>query len=322
MTNDDVLYAYRLRVLASARELGIVAAACRLHGIHRSTYYRWKSAGRPLRPRDPAPPRAPRPQMPNSIPVLDRAAHRRLRPRAPRLRAGAHRRELAREKWGGFRSPPTASTACCAATASTPGPCARPARRLRGAARAAARARARAPHRGRPSRRARADRLLLHRPPRRHQGRRLAVHGDRRRQRLHLGRAARHAAETPTCASHRRSRSGSPTSCATRLGARARHHRQRLRVPQPRFDAELDRLGAVHTLIRPGRPQSNGFVERVQRTILEECWKPAFARYLVPKYMGLRRELERYLELYNFDRTHNGRLTKRPDPRRGPRCRC
>jgi transposase InsO family protein len=76
------------------------------------------------------------------------------------------------------------------------------------------------------------------------------------------------------------------------------------------FTVELAGLGARHTRISPGRPQSNGFVERVQRTILEECWKPAFARYLVPKYVGLRRELERYLEHYNFDRTHNGRLTK------------
>ena len=32
MTSDDVLYAYRLRVLASARELDSVAVACRLHG--------------------------------------------------------------------------------------------------------------------------------------------------------------------------------------------------------------------------------------------------------------------------------------------------
>jgi hypothetical protein len=36
----------------------------------------------------------------------------------------------------------------------------------------------------------------------------------------------------------------------------------------------------------------------------------AFARYLLPKYVGLRRELERYLVHYNFDCTHNGRLTK------------
>jgi transposase InsO family protein len=76
------------------------------------------------------------------------------------------------------------------------------------------------------------------------------------------------------------------------------------------FTTRLGRLGTVHTRISPGRPQSNGFVERVQRTVLEECWKPAFARYLVPKYVGLRRELERYLLHYNFDRTHNGRLTK------------
>jgi transposase InsO family protein len=68
------------------------------------------------------------------------------------------------------------------------------------------------------------------------------------------------------------------------------------------FDAELARLSDRHTLISPGRPQSNGFVERVQRSILEECWKPSFARYLVPKYMGLRRELVHCLEIYNYDR--------------------
>jgi hypothetical protein len=67
MTNDDVLYAYRLRVLASARELGSVAAACRLYGIHRSTFYRWKSQAERfgleiLRPRERR-----RPQMPNAI---------------------------------------------------------------------------------------------------------------------------------------------------------------------------------------------------------------------------------------------------------------
>ncbi len=52
----------------------------------------------------------------------------------------------------------------------------------------------------------------------------------------------------------------------------------------------------------------------MQRTILEECWKPSFARYLVPKYMGLRRELVRYLELDNHDRAHNGRLTRGRTP--------
>jgi transposase InsO family protein len=35
------------------------------------------------------------------------------------------------------------------------------------------------------------------------------------------------------------------------------------------------KLGARPTVIRAGRPQTNGCVERVQQTILEECWKPA-----------------------------------------------
>ena len=82
MTNDDVLYAYRLRVLASARELGSVAAACRLYGIHRSTYYRWKAHGRALRPRDPAAAGAPPPADAERDPGARRAPHHRLRPRA------------------------------------------------------------------------------------------------------------------------------------------------------------------------------------------------------------------------------------------------
>jgi hypothetical protein len=54
--------------------------------------------------------------------------------------------------------------------------------------------------------------------------------------------------------------------------------------------------------IRSGRPQTNGCVERVQGTILEECWKPAFARYLIPKQIGLRHDLDRYLRYYTRSR--------------------
>ncbi len=42
MTQDDLLYRFRLRVFAMAGELGNVRAACRAMGIHPSTYYRWK----------------------------------------------------------------------------------------------------------------------------------------------------------------------------------------------------------------------------------------------------------------------------------------
>jgi transposase len=42
VTQDDLLYRFRLRTLAMAAELGNVRAACRAMGIHLSTYYRWK----------------------------------------------------------------------------------------------------------------------------------------------------------------------------------------------------------------------------------------------------------------------------------------
>jgi transposase InsO family protein len=44
------------------------------------------------------------------------------------------------------------------------------------------------------------------------------------------------------------------------------------------FQATIAELQARHSFIRAGRPQTNGCVERVQQTILAECWKPAFAR--------------------------------------------
>ncbi len=75
------------------------------------------------------------------------------------------------------------------------------------------------------------------------------------------------------------------------------------------FGGAVDALGARQRFIKAGRPNSNGCVERLQLTILEECWRPAFARSLVPKITGLQRDLEEYLADYNFDRAHTGRLT-------------
>jgi transposase len=81
---------------------------------------------------------------------------------------------------------------------------------------------------------------------------------------------------------------------------------------RPRFPAAIAELGASQTRIKPGRPQSNGHVERLHRTILEECWRPAFARYLQVRYRGLQRELRTYMHDYNYERAHTGRI---PDGR-------
>lgn len=80
------------------------------------------------------------------------------------------------------------------------------------------------------------------------------------------------------------------------------------------FAETVAQLGAVRSFITASRPQSNGCVERVQQTILDECWKPAFARHLIPKYTGPRRDLARYLDYYNFERAHTGRWTRGRTP--------
>ena len=69
MTESDVLFGYRLQLFALADERG-VSEACRLLGVHRSTYYRWRaqvqrSGLEMLRPRERR-----RPVMPNQLSVM------------------------------------------------------------------------------------------------------------------------------------------------------------------------------------------------------------------------------------------------------------
>lgn len=47
----------------------------------------------------------------------------------------------------------------------------------------------------------------------------------------------------------------------------------------------------------------------LRQRILDECWRPSFARYLPPRFSSLRHDHEGYLCFYNIDASHNGRLT-------------
>src|SRR6476620_5050561 len=58
----------------------------------------------------------------------------------------------------------------------------------------------------------------------------------------------------------------------------------------PAFTKTIHELSATQTRIRAGRPQTNGHVENLHKTILYECWRPAFARYRQLRYSGLRRD--------------------------------
>ena len=87
------------------------------------------------------------------------------------------------------------------------------------------------------------------------------------------------------------------------------------------FRSTLAELGVRHTLIRAGRPQTNGAVEALHRLILEECWRPAFARYLHVRFTGLKRDLDQYIDEYNFRPRPQRPPHPRPHPRRH-RLRC
>ena len=75
------------------------------------------------------------------------------------------------------------------------------------------------------------------------------------------------------------------------------------------FDHTLDQLGTRHTRIRAGRPQTNGHVERLHKTILDECWRPASPATSTSASAASRRDLTDYLHYYNTDRAHTGRIT-------------
>jgi hypothetical protein len=135
----------------------------------------------------------------------------------------------------------------------------------------------------------------FHRSPLRHHGVGLAVLGYRYRLRLRLGGAAARIARRADghCAAllHR----VAPELALGRLETRAGDLGQRLEFRGSDFRTAAANREVDHRRIRAGRSTSNGHVERLQLTILEECWRPAFARSLIPKKTALERDLDDYL---------------------------
>jgi transposase InsO family protein len=313
--DSDVLYRFRLQLFDHAREVG-VSQACRTFGVHRSTYYRWqamveRSGLEMLRPRER---RAPR--MPNQTnPVIEQRilafaiAHPGLGPR--RISAS-----LAQPHWGGIGISHTgvwrilrrhglsrriSRLSLVAGYAAPAGPGGRPAE---------------------PERHIEVD----------HPGELVGfdcfyvgrLSGTK-------GRTWQYTAIDLATSYTWAELHGTPLNPAARYTSRlARRVAADLvswgwrlervltdngsEFRSSEFGDSLRHLGAVQTRIHPGRPTSNGSVERVQRTILEECWRPSFARSLVPRIGGLERDLEHYLAYYNTERAHTGRYPQGRTP--------
>ena len=310
MTNDDLIFRHRVRLFARAQEIG-VSRACRELGYHRSSYYRWKPFVERhgleiLRPRERRQPR-----MPNQVPpwleeriVAFALGHPGLGPR--RIAA-----QLALPEWGGERmshgavfnvlrrhgiSTRRRRLALVAGYQSPPepeGPAALEPQHLE-AALPGSLVQLDCFHIGR----------LTGTVGRVWQYTAIDVRSGFLWAEVHvtpLNPAARH------CSALVRRVARELASAGWTLQALTTDNGSEFRAAE--FQAAVAATGAEQRFIRAGRPQTNGAVEQVQRTILEECWRPSFARSLVPKYTALRRDLARYLAYFNWHRARTGRHT-------------
>jgi len=311
MSEDDVLFGYRLQLFDLAART-TVSAACRVFGIHRSTYYEWRRRIERhgleiLRPRERR-----RPRMPNQLsPLLEERivafalGHPGLGPK--RIAA-----ELRKQRWGGLVVSHNGVWRCLKRHGLNT-------RSKRLALVAGYAAPYEPPRQPEPERHVEAER------PGELVGidsfyvGRLAGTKGAVWQLTAIDVASSFAwAELVSCP--RGNPTGEQTSkLAVRVASQLQAAGWRLEriltdnggeYRSNSFRSTLDRLGVRHTFIRAGRPQTNGAVEALHRTILEECWRPAFARYLHVRSTGLKRDLDRYLDYYNLDRAHTGRLTR------------
>jgi transposase InsO family protein len=76
------------------------------------------------------------------------------------------------------------------------------------------------------------------------------------------------------------------------------------------FDDACRDLKAKHTRTKPRHAWTNGFVERLQGTILHEHWRIVFRRRYFRRRFQLQASLDSFLDFYNFRRPHRGYRTK------------
>jgi transposase InsO family protein len=292
VTQDDLLHRFRLRTFAIAAELGNVRAACRAMGIHPSTYYRWKRqldrhGPEILRPRER---RVPRMANATSPLIEQQVVAFALSTNGVWRVLGRHGLSTRARRYGlvaGYAAPPAPER-----------PTPAPERHLQVS---------------RPGELVQLDCFCIGR-----------LAGTKGTVWQYTAVDVASAYTWATLQVTRRNPSATWTSqlaytVAADLAARGWRLERVMsdnasEFRSTTFQQTITQLGARHSFIRAGRPQTNGCVERVQQTILEECWKPAFARYLIPKQTGLKLDLERYLRYYNTERAHTGRWTKGRTP--------
>jgi len=63
-----------------------------------------------------------------------------------------------------------------------------------------------------------------------------------------------------------------------------------------------------HTRTKVRSPQTNGICERFHKTILQEFYQVTFRKKLYFNLSELQNDLDEWIEYYNYERTHQGKM--------------
>src|SRR5690349_6358290 len=73
------------------------------------------------------------------------------------------------------------------------------------------------------------------------------------------------------------------------------------------YELYLDIEGIEHSKTQVRHPQSNGFCERLHRTMQDEFYAVAFRKKLYGSLEQLQQDLDEWMHYYNQERPHSGR---------------
>lgn len=80
------------------------------------------------------------------------------------------------------------------------------------------------------------------------------------------------------------------------------------KVEQHDFELYLAVNGIEHTKTKARHPQTNGICERFHKTILQEFYQVTFRKKIYETLEGLQEDLDIWINEYNFNRTHQGKM--------------
>jgi len=82
-------------------------------------------------------------------------------------------------------------------------------------------------------------------------------------------------------------------------------------IPEHEFEKTCKNLGIKHTTTKVKHPWTNGYVERLNKTLLDEFYSVAFGKKQYKSIEELQIDLDNYLDYYNYRRTHQRHIFRK-----------